>query len=449
MLNEPTSSLNNRPAARGVSLPAVEPEDSLTLELRAMVETVFMIDRETYPTLEEMPTEDAVIALSSRGRFVASYEGHLIGDSEAAYAQLDDLLRPTNHLALFRESEGRQYIHIVSGRADPKPRAWWPNLLLLVATLFSVLLVGMEIALNELASRNIFEAQRIAQNGLAEIWRGLPYALSIMLILGGHELGHYFAARRHHIAVTLPYFIPLPFISPFGTLGAFIQLRQPLRNRKILMDVGAAGPLAGLIFAVPILLIGLASIPPHPINTLGGVYEGDSILYATAKIITYGRFVPDGQFDVCINCNQLAWAGWTGLLVTALNLFPLGQLDGGHIIFSALGDRARKLYYPLMGVMVLLTLFVSSTWWLWLLMLLFLGQVYAAPLDSITQLDKPRRWVALASFVIFVLIFVPAPMTQIGGGGVLNGGSLAMVLPAVPLAAWRLRIRRALRTVKP
>src|SRR5690606_23470644 len=182
-------------------------------------------------------------------------------------------------------------------------------------------------------------------------------------------------------------------------------LRQPLRNRKILMDVGAAGPLAGLFFAVPILLIGLASVPPHPMSMLGGIYEGDSILYAAAKVITYGHFVPDGQVDVCINCNQLAWAGWTGLLVTALNLFPLGQLDGGHIIYSAFGDRARKLYYPLMGLMILLTLFVSSTWWLWLLMLLFLGQMYAAPLDTITPLDKPRRWVALAALIIFVLIF--------------------------------------------
>ena len=176
-----------------------------------------------------------------------------------------------------------------------------------------------------------------------ELWRGLPYTIAILLILGSHELGHYFAARHHKLAVTLPYFIPAPFISLIGTFGAFIQLREPMRNRKVLLDVGAAGPLTGLVFAIPILLIGLATSQVGPIQP-GGMVEGNSLLYALAKIIVFGRFLPNGSVDVYV--NQLAWAGWTGLLVTALNLIPIGQLDGGHILYSLIGERARMPVLP-------------------------------------------------------------------------------------------------------
>ncbi len=244
---------------------------------------------------------------------------------------------------------------------------------------------------------------------LANLWRGLPYAASILLILGSHELGHYFAARRHGLAVTLPYFIPLPLFSLFGTLGAFIQLRQPMRNRKVLLDVGAAGPLTGLVFAIPLLFIGLANARIAPI-TPGGLYEGDSLMYTFAKIFTFGQFFPSQGMDVVINSSQIAWAGWTGLLVSALNLIPIGQLDGGHIAFALLGERARWLYYPAILIMVGLV-FVTNVWLLWVFLLLMFGRMYATPLDMITPLDRPRRWVGVLAMVIFLLIFVPAPLT--------------------------------------
>jgi membrane-associated protease RseP (regulator of RpoE activity) len=243
---------------------------------------------------------------------------------------------------------------------------------------------------------------------LPNLWRGIPYAASLMLILGGHELGHYFAARRHGLAVTLPYFIPLPIFSPFGTLGAFIQLRQPMRNRKMLFDVGASGPLVGLAFAVPILFIGLASARVGPISP-GGIYEGDSLLYAFAKFVTFGQFLPSNGIDVYIDSSQLAWAGWTGLLVSALNLMPIGQLDGGHIMYSLLGDRARYFYYPLIAIMIGLAL-LTQVWILWVVLLLIFGRVYATPLDTITPLDSRRRLIGVLTLVIFLLIFVPAPL---------------------------------------
>ncbi len=416
MLNEPASTRDDRPVMRS-SIPLPTKSDELQGELRDKVASVLLIEREVFAERDE-ETERHSLMLESH--LVGTFEGSLIMDSEAAYDKLDGLLAPDGRLAVFRETKPengetvlpsrRHTIHILTGRPNPKPRSWYLNAVLFIGTLFSVLLVGADIAVKAIYLENKELGLQLAANGFLEIWRGLPYAISILLILGAHELGHYFAARHHKLAVTLPYFIPLPFLSPFGTMGAFIQLRQPMKNRKMLFDVGAAGPLAGLIFAVPILLIGLANVQPAPI-TGAGVYEGDSLLYAGAKILTYGHFVPDGRQDICVDCNQLLWAGWTGLLVTALNLIPIGQLDGGHVLYSLIGERARRLYFPALVVMIGLV-FIADVWLLWVILLLLFGRLYATPLDMITPLDNRRRWIGIATLIIFVLIFIPAPLSQ-------------------------------------
>jgi membrane-associated protease RseP (regulator of RpoE activity) len=391
-------------------------------QLRQMVAGVMLITREAFvePSERDEP-QPAAPGLALQSHLVATFEGRLIIDSEAAYEQLDQELATFSHLAVFRETKpesGRvvnasnpHTIHILTGRVNPSPRPWWPNALLFIATLFTVLQVGT--LLSVIRQDNISEIQRVISGGLLEFWRGLPYAVSILLILGGHEMGHYFAARRHRLAVTLPYFIPLPaFIGTIiGTMGAFIQLRQPMRNRKVLFDVGAAGPLAGLLFAIPILMIGLANTDVVPIPQDASTYEGDSILYAAAKTITFGHFLPDGRLDVCIDCNQLAWAGWVGLLVTALNLIPIGQLDGGHVLYALIGERARRLYYPLLVVLVALS-FIANVWIIWVVLLLIFGRIYATPLDMITPLDDRRRYLAIFTLVIAALVFVPMPLSQ-------------------------------------
>jgi membrane-associated protease RseP (regulator of RpoE activity) len=238
-------------------------EDGQLEALRRAVSEVFLIE-------SEHPHPQPGIT--------AAFTGRLLLDSEAAYEQLDASLASLNHTPVFREQGVVQQVQVMVGRFNPPPRPWWPNLLLFVLTVFSLLYVGAVIALGVAL---IAEPDR----QLTEIWLGWPYALSIVLILGAHELGHYFAARRHHVPVTLPYFIPLP-IGFFGTLGAFIQLRAPMRSRKVLFDVGAAGPLAGLIFAIPILLIGLATaeVRPLPVNETY-ILEGNSILYALANVV--------------------------------------------------------------------------------------------------------------------------------------------------------------------
>ena len=408
MLNETASSREDRPALRSSVRPLVHPENARLTELREHVSKVLVIQTEDAEPNVQTLLDDNVMVTSREVELVATFEGRLIGDSEAAYAQLDDALRPLALVPVFRERDNRHIVHVLSGRTTPQPRSPLINIILFITTVFSVLILGTTIAISEISYTNPFRANQLAANFLLELWRGLPYAISILLILGSHELGHYFAARHHKIAVTLPYFIPAPFISFLGTFGAFIQLREPMRNRKVLLDIGAAGPLTGLIIAIPIVFIGLATSTVGPM-TPGGYLEGNSFLYALAKTIVFGRFLPDGQVDVYM--NQLAMAGWAGLLVTALNLIPLGQLDGGHILYSLIGDRARRFYYPLVIGAILLAV-LNQAWVLWVLLLLLFGRTYAAPLDMITPLDRRRRWVGILAIALFIVIFVPEPLVQ-------------------------------------
>ena len=423
MLHEAASSRDNRPQVSTLEIES-DPQDDLRESLQQAVAAVLDIESATFADEDDKAVPAILRMMGSEP--TARFVGQLKLDSELAYDQLDKAFTPHNHLALFRVEDGKHVIVAMRGRIEPKPRPWWPNLMLFIATVVSVLLVGTSLAISEIARVNPLTAEQLAENLIPNLWRGLPYALSILLILGGHELGHYFAARRHGLSVTLPYFIPLPILSPFGTMGAFIQLRQPMRNRKVLLDVGAAGPLVGLVFAIPLLFIGLAGARTTTI-TPGGLYEGDSVLYAVAKIVTFGEFLPNGGIDVAIDSSQLAWAGWTGLLVSALNLIPIGQLDGGHILYALLGDRARLLYYPLIFLMVGLV-FLSQVWFLWVILLTIFGRAYATPLDMITPLDRPRKGIAILAMALFLVIFVPAPLTPNSAGpSPLQPRSTAMV----------------------
>ncbi len=404
MLNETASSIEDRPSAR--SSVRYSPDEAQHSDLREMVMSVLAIERESFGDSQHEGWQSLLVGHDNR--LIASFEGRLLLDSETAYERLDLLLTPADQLPLFRERDGRHIILVVAGRVHPQPRHWWINALLFVITVLSVLLVGTEMAINEIANGNPAIARPLVENLPFELWRGLPYTIAILLILGSHELGHYFAARRHKIAVTLPYFIPAPFISIIGTFGAFIQLREPMRNRKVLLDVGAAGPLTGMVFALPILLIGLATSHVGPVSP-GGLVEGNSILYALSKILIFGYFLPSGGYDVFV--NQLAWAGWTGLLVTGLNLIPIGQLDGGHLLYALIGERARRLYFPFMLAMLLLVLTGSDAWLFWLILLFLFGRIYATPLDMITPLDRRRKWIAVIGLVVFVLTFVPIPFS--------------------------------------
>jgi hypothetical protein len=386
MINETDRGLMPAPE---LTFDAASPANDLRGQMHAIVIEVLLIEKEDWT-----PTAP----------YTATYVGTLLMDSEQAYAHLDTSTEALNHVPVMVRQNGKDVVRMIKGRIQVKPRPIWPNALLFALTVLSLLYVG--------AAREVGNYPSLAQLAL-----GGPYAFGVLLILGSHELGHYFAARRHKVAVTLPYFIPMPLIDTFGTLGAFIQLREPMRSRKILLDIGAAGPLVGLFFAIPVLLIGLRTSPvlPLPINDVFMLrspiaaysMEGNSILYAAAKFLVFGRFLPDGMNDVFI--NALAMAGWTGLLVTGLNLIPVGQLDGGHALYALIGDRARLLYLPVLVLMGAASVLYPS-WAIWVFLLLILGRVYATPFNMITPLNPMRKGVAIACLVAFVLVFIPIPM---------------------------------------
>lgn len=334
------------------------------------------------------------------------FGGRLKMESSAAYDLLDQRLAPIGFHAQFSTDSKREkhYVTVIQGRFHSNPRPVWVNVLLLILTILSLMWIGTTIG-------GEFEAGETLTLGI--LLKGLPYAISLLLILGAHELGHYFAARYHRVAVTLPYFIPFPF-GLFGTFGAFIQLREPARNRNQLFDIGAAGPLTGLLFAIPILWIGIATanvdrLPTSDDCPEGCTYmmEGNSLFYGVSKYVLRGEWLPSDVRDMTL--NQLAFAGWTGLFITGLNLFPVGQLDGGHILYTLFGKTARVLYYPLLAVMGLLT-FYNMNWLLWFFLLLMFGRIYAVPLDDITPLSPTRRLIGFAALVIFILIFTPNPI---------------------------------------
>jgi len=375
--------------------------------------------------------EDITLGGPKQG-YAIRYRGRLRSeDTEAAYNQVEEAVKPYGLTPLFRAEGGGHIIYLAENRPEPRPDRPWINLVLFLTTLLSVLFVGGTYGLQTDLPSNIGQA------ALFLIERGWPFAVSMIAILGTHELGHYFAGRAHGVRVTLPFFIPMPF-SAFGTMGAFISMKGQPKNRKHLFDIGIAGPLSGFVVAVIVLIIGLrmSSLGVIDTNVPEGMalsVEGNSILYLLLKYLVFGQLLPApahytlpplvhwivyffsgrpsplGATDVMLSPG--AWAGGAGLLVTTLNLIPAGQLDGGHILYVLFGaERSRKIVPFILIALGLLGL-AWNGWWLWALLIFFLGRSHAEPLDEITPLDKPRRILGYVLLFIFFITFVPVPLT--------------------------------------
>jgi membrane-associated protease RseP (regulator of RpoE activity) len=325
------------------------------------------------------------------------FRGKFLVDTAVCFDDLRARFEKHGFTPMIRQEKDRTALIALPIVFDPPASQWWINLLLFIATVLSTLFVGATYETGD------------SEAALRALWLGWKFSASIMLILGAHELGHYFAARYHKVPVSLPFFIPMPTsFSLIGTMGAFIRLKAPVKNRRALLDVGAAGPLAGMVFALPILWYGLATSPVGPLPEGGYLLEGNSILYALSKIAILGRFLPADGIDVSL--NQFAWAGWVGLLVTGLNLIPVGQLDGGHIAYVLFGRKARQLFWPVVFSLGLLVVFTGTFMWaVWIMLLTIFGRVHAEPLDDVTLLDGRRRWIAIFTLVLFVLVFIPVP----------------------------------------
>jgi membrane-associated protease RseP (regulator of RpoE activity) len=239
---------------------------------------------------------------------------------------------------------------------------------------------------------------------------GLWYSASILAILGAHEFGHYYACRYYNVDASLPYFLPAPFPLT-GTLGAFIRIRQVIPGKRELFDIGIAGPIAGFVVAIPVLLLGMAMsrVTPLPADTGGFVELGEPLLFKAAAWLFFG----DPPAGYSINMHPMAFAAWFGLLATALNLFPIGQLDGGHISYAVLGRKSTLVTLGTVVGLIGLT-FISSSWLVWtvltVVMLLAFGPRHPRTIDEDVPLDPARRWLAFAALVMFVVCFTPTPI---------------------------------------
>jgi membrane-associated protease RseP (regulator of RpoE activity) len=379
--------------------------------------------------------------------WIARYRGVLLDQEEsvAAYDQLAEAVRPYNLTPLFRKEQGgKQLIYLVPSPAVPKLSSGWIlNLVLFVITFFSMMLMGVD-APSEVVSGS---ESSIILFLLQHILTGWPFALSMMGILFAHEMGHYLMCRYYNVPATLPFFIPAPLISPLGTLGAFIAMRGIPKNKRILFDVGVAGPLAGVVIAIPVLFLGLSlsqlgAIGPAAPGT-SGLLEGNSIFYLFSKYLMFGKLLPEptsldglppalywlryfftGQpipFNgLDVQLDPVALAGWAGLLVTALNLVPVGTLDVGHVAYGLFGEKARRIFPIAIGALIALSILPSlltlslgafnTSWLLWVFILFWLGNVRTQPLDDITPLDGKRRAIGFFMLLLFILLFTPIPM---------------------------------------
>ncbi|MEN4042110.1 MAG: site-2 protease family protein [Anaerolineaceae bacterium] len=362
--------------------------------------------------------------------FIMRYTGRVISEDAAeAYDRLANGLKPYNITPLFRMDKDKHVVILVPGIPEPKKSNPVVNLVLFIATLISVILVGSFFSVREPLPADPLAAVIVV------IRAGLPFAASMLAILGAHEFGHYLAGRSHGVHVTLPYFIPMPF-SPFGTMGAFINMKEHPKNRRQLLDIGIAGPLSGLVVAIPILLLGLSLSPLDTIPQVmppGSMMEGNSLLYLLAKYVVFGELLPApvtygdvhpllywvryiftgapfpyGGLDVQL--HPVAFAGWAGILITGLNLIPAGQLDGGHMLYVLFGRQTAQRVLPFILVALVGLGFVWSGWWLWAMIIFLLGRAYAEPLDQITPLDSRRRGMAILALILFVLTFTPVPL---------------------------------------
>jgi membrane-associated protease RseP (regulator of RpoE activity) len=282
----------------------------------------------------------------------------------------------------------------------PPPPRRWINYVLFAVTFVTTLLAG--------AGQEGVTLQTLAASPLS-IFRGLPFSLTLMGILLAHEMGHFIMARRHGVDATLPYFIPAPF--GIGTFGAVIKMRSPLRSRNALIDIGAAGPIAGMIVAIPASYIGLVLSDVKPITDAmtGGITLGDSLLFKGMQYLIHGPLKPG--YDVFL--HPVAFAGWIGMLVTMLNLLPVGQLDGGHVSYAVFGPNAIWVSRIVFLVIVLLSIFSWFGWITWALLMLLVIRLRHPPIYETvpTRLDRGRTVVAFVTLVLFVLTFMPSPMS--------------------------------------
>jgi len=265
-------------------------------------------------------------------------------------------------------------------------------ILLLILTIFTTLIAGA------------LQQGYVPWQNWAHLWKGIPFSFAVILILGGHELSHFIAARRNGVKTTFPHFIPFP--NPLiGTMGAFIRVKSPVTDRKALVEMGASGPIASFLLSIPFSVYGLYNSKVIHLHE-GNISLGTPIIFQIISRLTLGN-IPE---NAMVLLHPVAFAGWLGFFVTALNLLPVGQLDGGHILYGIFGEKIHFITSRILLLVLLPLGFLWSGWWTWAILLLVLGSRHPKPLYWEEKLPSSAIYLGVASFLIFILCFVPIPI---------------------------------------
>ena len=318
---------------------------------------------------------------------------------EEKFESLRLILSDKKYIPMIRSEHGEQIIYIIKKPKSKKKKPVWINIILLIATVFTTTLAG------SLQWVDINQEDWISMISLPYLWQGfIFFSVPLLLILGVHEMGHYFASKKHHVDASLPYFIPLPPPFLLGTFGALISTREPIPDRKALLDIGIAGPLCGFLVAIPVSLIGYFLMQQHPfIAPTTGInmvllpplllqWMGDLFLIPANAII-----------------HPTLFAGWVGIFLTAVNLLPAGQLDGGHVARAVLKEKHKYISWLVVFVLAGLSFFYTGWLMFAIIILLFIGTQHQPPLNEITPLDTNRKILGLIILIIFILSFAPIP----------------------------------------
>lgn len=314
------------------------------------------------------------------------------------------------------KEDSRVLIHVSSRSIDVTSSRVWINVALFIITIFTTMMAGAV-----LIGKDYFA-------DFSNIIYGWKYSLAVLAVLTAHEFGHYFAARYHQISATLPYYIPLPLPGfHFGTLGAFIKIKSPIQNRFALLDVGAAGPISGFVVSLFFLILGYTSLPNsegiiqfvetiHPWGDLGeggiNLVLGKSLLFAFFNDFLAGGRLPMNE----VYHFPFIFAGWIGLLITAINLMPIGQLDGGHILYALVGRQARLIGVSAFALLIILNLFLiiqyfSFVWVLWIILIFVLiGFRHPPTMNDRVSLNSPRMVTGWFCLGLFIVCFPPLPL---------------------------------------
>ena len=339
---------------------------------------------------------------------------------EAEFNGLKRELKDVGLIPLLKYQGGEHAIYVLRNPVRPR-RGWKLNLALFVLTLLTTTAAGAFTAFSYYQP-DYDAGERYQREYMADVFSPEPillgfvsFAVPLMLILSVHEFGHYFAARRHGMEASLPFFIPVPpiFSPQIGTFGAFISMREPMPSRKALFDVGAAGPIAGFLVAVPVLLVGFFLMAASPVHVSG---DGSDSYVIGTPLIYNALAIPFGFTDDML-IHPTAFAAWVGLFVTAINLLPAGQLDGGHVASAMFGENARWASYAtvagllVMGSLPFFGIPGYDGWLMFAALIGFLGIRHPPTLDSVSGIDRKRLLLGWATFAMGVLCFTFIPMS--------------------------------------